>query len=71
MSELTELFEKIQACEMEVMCLRERVGELETELESLTDKPDPHRELSPCCGFEIGGSAEFESDETEYEKGKS
>ena len=67
MSDSMSLLQKIHDMEMELMCLRERVSDLETEVEVLTEKPDPHRELSPVCGFDVTfGDEEFESDETEY-----
>ena len=66
MSEITDLLQRLHDMEMDLMCLRERVSDLETEVEVLAEKPDPLRELSPVCGFDVTFSDGFDEEETEY-----
>ena len=64
------LVRRLQVMETEIHRLRERVGSLEMELLELTaDDADPHRELSPCCGFEVSSGGDFDEEESEYRKG--
>ncbi len=66
MSELTELLEKIQLVELDVLVLKERVSDLETEIEELTDKK---RDLGTVCGFDVGTDSSFDEEDSEYRKG--
>ena len=63
------LVRRLQMLETELYRLRERVGSLEMELLELTaDDADPHRELSPCCGFEVSTPEEFDYTDSEYDR---